>query len=497
MKRVVVLVLLVPILALTMISCDADMRSNIASLMDGFGGNVYEDAGFIVANTAQAEAAAATVAAIGTGDGAETVSDDGSTSSMGIAVTIDPGTTLLVPQTPAQQKELKDNLGDAFNSDTQKEQLLKDLKTSVTDADQKAAAQGTVKVFNATLDQIKTDLGGTSELGQTLEKLKLPEIADGDDLTQGDLLALQLMTDLISNTVATLTEIGDGTLAGATDAVLGDPANKDKVLSIIDDALFAAEVAEQISGSASIDFTGQIDFVSLFNSLEDRGTRSRGEPIALTDAEDFIGTINDLAPTIVELMGITYNTTSEEFEYTPAKYKSLLLNQQIYRSSMEQALKMMDLGNIAKGDMDNLNFDTSTLVKYALAVFITEHHAFWKSEKESNSAAIAPNEIIALYLNDSDGNKRLGLGTLTKDDVLTQPTGITGFDYDHWPAFVKASPERKGTDQGLTYHKAILEYIVKINDLGGIAQLSTELNKSLNDTSEDGFDPFYSNMISE
>ena len=499
MKRVVVLVLLVPILALTMISCDADMRSNIASLMDGFGGNVYEDAGFIVANTAQAEAAAATVAAIGTGDGAETVAEGSSSTTLGVSITVPTGVTkILAPQTPTQQKELKDNLGDAFNSDTQKEQLLKDLKTSVTDADQKAAAQGTVKVFNATLDQIKTDLASTSELGDTLAKLKLPEIATDDDLTQGDLLALQLMTDLISNTVATLTEIGgSGDLGGVDATSLEDPANKTKVLSIIDDALFAAEVAEQISGSASIDFTGQIDLGSLLDSLGDKGTRSRGEPIALTDAEDFIGTINDLAPTIVELMGITYNTTSEEFEYTPAKYKSLLLNQQIYRSSMEQALKMMDLGNIAKGDMDNLNFDTSTLVKYALAVFITEHHAFWKSEKESNSAAIAPNEIIALYLNDSDGNKRLGLGTLTKDDVLTQPTGITGFDYDHWPAFVKASPERKGTDQGLTYHKAILEYIVKINDLGGIAQLSTELNKFLNDTSEDGFDTFYSNMISE
>ena len=172
MKRLLVLVLLVPILALTMISCDADMRSNIANLMGGFGGNVYEDAGLIVVNTAQAEAAAATVAEIGTGAGAATVSG-GSTSSMGVEVPVDDGTKLLAPQTPAQQKELKDNLGDAFNSDTQKEKLLEDLKTDAT-ADQKTAAKGTVEVFNKTLDKIKADLPVDSELGKTLEKLKAP-----------------------------------------------------------------------------------------------------------------------------------------------------------------------------------------------------------------------------------------------------------------------------------------------------------------------------------
>ncbi|MBI9096115.1 MAG: hypothetical protein JEY71_14705 [Sphaerochaeta sp.] len=481
MKRVLVLVLLVPILALTMISCDADMRSNIANLMDGFGGNVYEDAGFIVANTAQAEAAAVIVAAIGTD------AEDADADGFGVTIPAPAvGTKVLAPQSEAEQTVLKDNLGDAFNSDTQKEQLLEELKKPVTDPTQIAAAQGTVEVFNATLDALKTQLGsGDTELGKTLEKLKLPVIASGDDLTHGDMLALQLMTDLISNTVATLTEIG-GTLAGATDAALGDPANKDKVLSIIDDALFAAEVAEQISGAASIDFTGLLvdDLEGLLNRGA-RGTRAV-ETIALTDAEDFIGTINALAPTIVELMGITYDGTN--FIYTNAKYKSFLLNQQIYRSSMEQALKMMELGNIAKSDMDNLNFDTSTLVKYALSVFITEHHAFWESEEASDATATDPNVIIALYLNDSAGNKKLGLGTLTKDDVLTQPTGITGFDYANWPTFLK--------NNSLDYYKAIINNIIRINDAAGItAELSTELIKFRDAAStEDGLTKWYNEL---
>jgi len=453
--------------------------------MDGFGGNIYEEAGLIVANTAQAEAAAATVAAIGTGTGAEDVTAGNASSSLGVSITVPVGVTkILAPQSEADQTELKDNLGDAFNSDTQKEQLLEDLKKPVTDADQKAAAQGTVKVFNATLDKIKADLGGASELGQTLEQLKLPEIADGDDLTQGDLLALQLMTDLISNTVATLTEIG-GTLAGATDAVLEDPANKDKVLSIIDDALFAAEVAEQISGAASIDFTGQIDLGALLEGLGNKGARAAGDTIALTDAADFISTINDLAPTIVELMGITYDGT--DFVYTDAKYKSFLLNQQIYLSAMEQALKMMELGKLDKDDIDTLSFDTSTLVKYALAVFITEHEVFCQDEITNHSATTTANEIIVHYLNFTDGNKKIGLGTLTASDTLTQPTALGNLDYARWPTFLKTN--------SLDYYKTIIDNIIRINDAGGIAQLSTELIAFRDAAStEDGLTKWYNEL---
>ncbi len=491
MKRLLILVLLVPILALTMISCDADMRSNIAGFMGDFGGNVYADAGLIVANTAQAEAAAATIAAIGTGDGAKTVPATGKTEDMGVEVSVPAGTTLLAPQTPAKQQELKDNLGDAFNSETQKKKLLEDLKKPVlAGSDEQKAAQGTVEVFNKTLDKIKADLDNgsadSSELGKTLEKLKLPVIANTDDLTQGDMLALQLMTDLIKNTVTTLTDIG-GTLAGATNTELEKPANRDKILSIVDDALFAADMAEQLSGAASIDFTGQIDLGALLEGLDDnKGTRSRGDDIALTDAEDFIGTINDLGPSIVELMGITYDGTS--FVYSPAKYKSFLLNQQIYRSSMEQALKMMSLGKLKGTDIVSLNFDTSTLVKYALSVFITEHDAFWKAK--STSGAPTPGSIIALYLNDSAGNKKLGLGTLTKDDVLTQPTGITGFDYADWPAYLKLNAK--------AYYQAIVGNILKINDFGGIAQLSTEIKKEFydpdNPSATDGLSEWYDEL---
>ena len=475
MKKLVILVLLVPMLALTMISCDADMRSNLAGWMGGFNGNVYADAGFIVPNTAQAEAAAATIAAIGS---VNTPVADGD-KAMGIAVSgISSGAKIISPQTKDKQKELKDNLADAFNSDSQKEKLIEDLKKKVTSTEQKDAAVGTVEVFNATLDALEEEVGVGSDLGLALQKLKLPAL-DPDNITQGDLLVLQLMTDLISNTVTTLDSMGG--ISGSTEGQLSDSANRDKVLSIIDDALFAAEVTEQLSGAASIDFTGQLDLGSLMEGMGgDKGSRAAGDSIELTEAEDFLETINALAPSIVKLMGISYNSSTETFSYPVGKYKSFLLNQQIYRSSMEQALKMMEYGKLGKKDIDALTFDTSTLVKYALAVFITEHHAFVEKEYPS----IAPDSVIIAYLNE---NKNLGLGKLEKSDVLTEPSSPV--DYDEWPGFLKTSP------RDLPYLKAIITNIIMINDEGGIAQLSTELTEFRDaEITKDGLAKWYDEL---
>jgi hypothetical protein len=482
MKRLLVLVLLVPILALTMISCDADMRSNIAGLMGGFGGNVYEDAGLIVVNTAQAEAAAATVATIGTGAGAATITGSAS-STMGLPVTDLTETKLLEPQSKTKQTELKNNLGDALNSETQKKKLLEDLKKPAS-GEQKAAAKGTIEVFNKTLKELESKLTNSTDLGDTFKKLELPDV--GDNPTQGDMLALQLMTDLISNTIATLNDIGGGgalDLSRVNATELEKPANKTKVLSIIDDALFAADMAEQLSGAASIDFTGQIDLGDLLDGLDNKGSQSR--EISLTDAGDFIETINSLAPSIVGLMGVTNDGTT--FTYSDVKYKSFLLNQQIYRSSMEQALKMLSLGKLKIAVIDSLTFDTSTLIKYTLSVLITEHEAFVKSGVGGSSSTAA---VIQAYLN---ANTKLGFGTLTENDSLTDVVSLV--DYEKWPTFIKGSGIRAGGDEGLTYFKAILQNIVKINDLGGIAQLSTELNDFLTDTTDDGFDKTYAELM--
>ena len=488
MKKAFFLVLLVPILTIGLISCDASIRSNIADFMGGFSGNVYVEAGLVEPNKADVEAAVAAIATIGTGTGASAVSAGSLNSELGVAVTVPTGVTkILAPQTAAEQETLKTDLAATLNSPTQTATLLVELAKPITDATQKAAAQGTVKVFNAILTALQTSLSGAdAELKTAIDKLELPEIDDPSTLTQGDVLVLQMMTNLISNTVTKLTEIGgeaDG-LAGVTTDKL--ETNKTELLGIVDDALFTAQIAEQISGAASIDFSGQLDLASLLDSLNDDSSssiksRADDNTIDLGDASEFLATINGIVPDILELMGVT--KSDNDFVYDIAKYKSFILNQKAYRSAMEHGMIFKRKGGIAKTDLVNANLDTSTLIKYALAVFVTEHDAYVKYK---NPSELAGNDFIEDFLND---NLDLGNGALTETSTLNEPNLVSDF-YDEWETFLTTRTEQ--------YYRNIVSTLLEINKSGGIAQLTTELqdfrdNTNIND--EGGLAGWYAGLI--
>lgn len=476
MKRLIILVLLVSILALTMISCDADMRSSLSGFMSSFNNNVYVDAGWVTPNTAQAEEAINQIAQIGSDT--TSLSSGDTTKAMGIDVTVSGDTVILKPQGKGKQDELKDNLSDAFNSPTQTQKLLNELNKPASD-EQKAAAKGTIEVFNKTLDALKNELDGAEELGNVLSNLKLPEIGDDDDLTQGDMLMLQLMTDLISNTVDSLGKIGgDGGVGDVDDK---DFANHlDDIMAIINDALFVADMAENMSGAASIDFTGQLDLGALMDSLnDDRGSRSRGEPIKLDDAEDFLGIINSLAKSLTNLMGMTFTNSTKEFKYADKAYQSFLINQQAYRSSMEEALALVEMGGINKKAVASADFDASTIIKYTLSVIITEHHDFWFVTSDRTQA---PNKAIEKFFNESE-NWKLGRGELTVSDELILPDEAIGLDYENWGAHLYG--------KGKPYIEAIFRNIITINDIGGIGPLSDTLDEFL---SGDDFNDWFESL---
>ena len=269
MKKALIPILLVLLLTLAFTSCDANIRQDIASLMGDFSENVYIANGFVEANTANAAAVTATTASIGTGDSAQTVIEKTANTTFGVSVTVPTGVTKIIkPQTETEQEETKENLATAFASPTQTAELVESLKTPITDVEQVKAAEGTILLFNATLDKLKNDLATSNEkLSETLSELTLPTLEEGEELTQGDVLVLQMMTNLISNTVATLNETTS--TPGDFTTVDGNALTSDKVLSIVDDALFTAQVAEQLSGTGSIDFSGQLDLVALMNMDDD------------------------------------------------------------------------------------------------------------------------------------------------------------------------------------------------------------------------------------
>lgn len=273
MKKMFVLVLLVPILTIALISCDADIRSNIAGFMGGLGGNVYVDNEWVQPNTEDLDKVKDTL------NNLAPVAISGSTSALGINVTGVVATSILSPQNESEQAAVKESLAKSLTTQDRIDDLVLELSQSATD-EQKAAVEGTVEVFNKTVDaiilQVKTN---TPELEATLNDLKITIPSGGtNSYTKGDVLVMQLMTNLISNTISTLEEVGGGSLGDLASSDISSTANKDKVLSIVNEALFAAKIADQVSGAATLNLSTQLNLGALIEEMN-KNTRSRGEPI--------------------------------------------------------------------------------------------------------------------------------------------------------------------------------------------------------------------------
>jgi len=421
MKKAFFLVLLVPILTIGLISCDASIRSNIADLMGGFSGNVYVEAGLVEPNSDDVEAAKQEVVAIGTSSGSvasATVTDSSgtksiTTSALGISVNITLAATdplasetevvTLKPQTAAKQTEIKTNLSNAIASTSQKEELLTSLKTTAT-AEQKLAAQGTVAVFNAAI----TSLSGSitdPDLKAAVNDLALPSIGASDEVTQADMLILQLMTDLVGNTIAAVTASDGSTI---NDSLI----TEDKALEIFGDALFTAKIAEELSGAATINFSSDL-IEGLLGAVPDGSSSSRTtESGVWQDVDDSIGlaTVNNLAPKIIAMFGVTGSGTNHE--YTDAAYRRFIRNQYAYLASLNQAIGFYEKGNLSGLDEQRVN--VGTIVKYVIAFLVTTIDDYHQNYGTYNSGAAAPYTSMALayqaFLND---NPNLSSGDLS------------------------------------------------------------------------------------
>lgn len=462
MKRHIVLVLLVPILALTLISCDGDVSSGFAKFLGNFGGNVYIDGGLVEANKADVKAATTTIAGLGSPGAVDTL-DDGNTAAMGLSVTVDPGTKLMAPQPKADQDKLKDDLANTLNSPQQTAELKEELKKPVSD-ERKEAVKGTVEVFNATIGALVGEVAD-DDLKEALGKLALKSVEDDDEITEGDVLLVQLMTNLVSNTIGTLTDIApDGKIENAD-----LDGNKDKLLSVIDDALFTAQIAEELSGAASIDFSGQLDLANLMSELNKSSRTSRDGDDDF-DFSDFVGSVNNLGPELVKMFGLKKN--GEEYGWEGGGYRKFISTQQAYRGALEHALTFANKGGYL-GNLTNrgLVFDGSTAIKYLIAVVVTEAN-IWDPD---NTRTIITKSITA--------NPWLATGTATADTEWEEPD-LGELDFD---SFGNSYKEKSG------YVRKIFENIKLINDVAGITQLSEAIDEFL----DEDFDEWFKELTGE
>lgn len=475
MKKRWLLLFLVPLLALAMVSCDAEMRSSLADTMDKFGTNVYIESGLVEKNLADAAAAKETISSLGSAE-SSTITDDDKDSDGNVSiipgVPVKPPETgkTLKPQGENDQKKLKDNLADAFNSPQQKEQLKSDMGKKIEDTDRKDAVKGAVEVVNATIDYLLGDTNGfDDELKTAVGKLKIDEF-DEEDLTEGDLLLVQMMTNLIANTVDKFSSIDDDTTEEEGMALL---------LSVIDDALFTAQVAEELSGAASIDFSGQLDLMGLLSGLDD-GSKSilrrsgEGDSDDELNLEAFLGTINALGPELVGIVGLQKQKDGS-YDWLDGGYRSFITNQQTYRGSLEFAVSLANKGELNLTGYSEI-FDSSTAIKYLLATIFIELDEW---SKKYDATVDGENALRYLLRTVVSENTWIATGTMKADtEFAFEEEDYSEINLETIAEFLVF---RTDLGKGEAYVAGILQNVSDINRLGGIGMLSDLIDEFLDD----------------
>ena len=477
MKRQIVLVLLVPILALTLISCDGDVSSGFAKFLGNFGGNVYIDGGLVEANKADVKAATATIAGLGSGDNQKPLVVDEETGKANpLGVDIDPQgvTSIMAPQSQTDQNKLKSDLANTLNSTQQTAELKKELEKKVEDTERVKAVQDTVKVFNATIEVLATQVTDP-KLQEALGNLALTSIGSDGTVTEGEVLLVQMMTNMVSNTIETLESIkGDG-------GKLGDNLGSDmgKLVSIFDDALFTAKVASDLVGISDLDLLDGLDLSSFFND-DSKGSRGSDYEIDLEDAGDYLSIINTIGPKLVRLFDLKLSGGS--YDWKTGGYRRLLSNFQAYRLSLEHALAFYTAGGIGSTDISSATLrriDETTPVFYLLSVIITEADAFDSDFGKS---------FIPAFMN---ANKGLAGGTLKTTDMITFEITAGENNFDNFRKWLK--DERKKD-----YVKALFENTRLLDEIGGSGYIEDGLDEFLNvipdGETQTEFDKFWADL---
>jgi len=403
-KRILVSLLGIACAAGLFVSCDSDFRTKLSSFMGGMSTNIYEENGLVpsTVDTASVDAVASVAtSATSTSTGASVTIGSGATA---LSVTTT-ATTYLAPQTDTTT--LTNNLSSALADESSTAALKASLSTAVEDENTQAAVNGTIQVVNDTIAAIQDSLStsGMDEATQRvvsslLSSMALNTVPDGE-MTQGDVVVAQAMSNLIAEAASTLTSVD-----------VSDSASIQAALDLIDQATTVAKATAALSSTNS-DFMSGVnlgDLIAGFTSSRSAG-RSRGT-VSLTDASSYISTINAIAPKIFSAMGV--KKTDGVYSITEDVWDAFVARQSQYRAAMQLGMAPIDIYGLStlkgKGfDEDTLGIDANTLVTYLLSVVFTEANSLYGNDAYTTVTTFLSN------------NPKLVSGTLTASDAIVYP----------------------------------------------------------------------------
>ncbi len=439
-KRLLIPILIIPLLALVLIGCEQDMRNSIADFLSPLGKNAYIMAGLVELDTENQDKLDGAADAVGTGARQGAVANDGTIKAddgFGVEVTGVPANTkYLAPQKDKDARnDLKNIVGDATGSDDDVKQANERMKEKITSAEQKEAAKGTVTIINTLITNIQnsnTDNEGKTNLG-FLKNLKLEDV-DEDNLTKGDMVMLQLMTDMVANTVETLLEIVNQD-KGEDEEKDVDLRNLDvttlqnnpKIEGIINDALSVAEAVDKISGATTIDFLGDMSISALLDAIPRGRNRMQSRTNDGVSIENVVSSLLGLSRGITkEMMGAKIEGGKVKIE----KYRTFLLMMSSYRSSLEFAFSFgVDGEKMQSFVTDEMRLSNASLIKYLLAVAVTEHDSYIKYYNDKKNETKSSEGLIEKFL---DLNRMFVTGDTSGLDLKNYKVKTPDGDDDYY-----------------------------------------------------------------
>ena len=433
------------------VSCDSEIRSKLSSLMGGMSNNIYEEAGWVesTVNTASVNAVADTASLasfLGVSEGSVTINDSLSVSTSAGAY--------LSPQSVTESASLISNLSAAL-SDEDSTAALQSILSTPADDTVKAAVNGSIQLVDDTIDAIRTtiledaslsfeDKEALTGLLSSMEMASIPL----DQMTQGDVVVVQAMTNLLSDAADTLT-VFDASDANSVQAAL----------DLIDRATTVAKAAAALS-STNTDFMAGVDFGSLVGSFT-RSIHVRGT-VTIDDDNlgPYLSTINAIAPKVFAAMGVAESDGS--YSISETKWSTFVARMSQYRTAMTLGMTPIELyGNELQGKFgaDMLGLDANTMMTYILSVVVTEVPKLFGGDTLAT---------VGTFLDD---NTALVAGTLEKGNSITYPDGV------------EVKLRSYGTDEVKKRLKASLSVVRTMNETGmKISEISSYLTDDLIDS---------------
>ncbi|MEA5030882.1 MAG: hypothetical protein VB025_01905 [Sphaerochaeta sp.] len=324
--------LLVPILLLAIVSCDGDIFGTLSDFMGQTGTNVYVEGGLVTIDTSQG---AAIVASIGNLSDATT--DE---------------------EYAAEVETVKAAITEALTSPQKTEALKLAMSETLTIPD-----GGTiVDVVPQRAQDIVDAINLNTELGITIDL--------GDVTTEGDLVALILVTELYN-------KVAD---------VNFDTLTEGEALELVSEALQIVEIVNKISptGAISLDdiLSNLIDDPDLLNQIMGRSSStSRSTSRAEGDEDDPMTFIEPIFNTVINAIGKDGSGNIDS-----AKLAQAVNSFKMIRLSYEQMAPAL-VGSGAE-------LELTDVINYVLSVVFTEADAFFQTVPGSITFEDALNDVI-------------------------------------------------------------------------------------------------------